>query len=364
METIKKTNTRKSNLELLRIISMFMIILHHFALYSGFSFSVENAFGNKITVDILSMFGKLGVTLFIMISGYFYDKASFKLNKFLKLLVTVWVYSMIGLIIGILTKKSNELGLVNFAKSLFPVTLRQYWFITCYILIYVFSPYAKTIIDKMERKDLKHMLIIAFVIWSVIAVIPKTKTFTSEFIILELVYFIGAYIKKYDINILNNKKRIICIIGVILCMIIIMVMLELLSNYIYILKNNDGYIRRFNGLSSPFIIVLAILIFNIFKNINIKCSKIINLLASTTLGIYLIHENVFLRKIIWQKLFIIIPKTNVLSLCLAGLLEIVVVFTVCACIDIIIQNTIIKLMNKLIIYIHKNSRTGKGENLT
>lgn len=360
MDAIKKTNTRKTNLELLRVISMFMIILHHFTRYSGFSFSVENAFGNRIIVDILSMFGKLGVTLFIMISGYFYDKASFKLNKFLKLLITVWIYSMIGLTIGILTK-SNQLGLINFAKSLFPVTLGQYWFITCYILIYLFSPYVKTIIDKMERKDLKHMLIIAFIIWSVIAVVPKAKTFTNEFIILELIYFIGAYIRKYDVNILNNKKRILCITGIILCMVIIMVILEILSNYIYILKNNDGYIRRFNDLSSPFIIVLTILIFNIFKNINIRCSNVINLLASTTLGIYLIHENIFLRKVIWQKLFVVIPKTNVLSLCLAGLLETVVVFAICACIDIIIQNTIIKLMNKLIIYIHKNSRLGKGE---
>lgn len=116
---------------------------------------------------------------------------------------------------------------------------------------------------------------------------------------------------------------------------------------LYILKNNDGYIRRFNDLSSPFIIVLTILIFNIFKNINIKYSKTTNLLASTTLGIYLIHENVFLRKIIWQKLFMIMPKTNVLSLCLAGLMETVAVFAVCACIDIIMQNTIIKLLDKL-----------------
>ena len=232
MEATNKPNTRKTNLELLRIIAMLMIILHHFALYSGFSFSVENAFGNKITVDILSMFGKLGVTLFIMISGYFYDKASFKLNKFLKLLITVWIYSIIGLTIGIITN-SNEVSFINIIKAALPVTLGRYWFITCYILIYIFSPYVKTVIDKMERKDLKHMLIIAFIIWSVIAIVPSSKTFMNEFIILEFVYFVGAYIRKYDINILNNKKRIVCIIGIILCMVIIMVMLEVLSNYIY-----------------------------------------------------------------------------------------------------------------------------------
>lgn len=61
---------RNSNFEILRIISMIMIIAHHYAVHGFVSNDLEYSF-NRYIVGILSLGGKLGNTIFILISGYF-----------------------------------------------------------------------------------------------------------------------------------------------------------------------------------------------------------------------------------------------------------------------------------------------------
>ena len=59
---------RSSNFELLRIISIFMIICFHCSFHGQFQTSGEN----KIIINFFNQLGELGVNCFILISGYFY----------------------------------------------------------------------------------------------------------------------------------------------------------------------------------------------------------------------------------------------------------------------------------------------------
>lgn len=51
-------NNRKSNLELLRIFSIFLILLHHFY-YNNFNFDYPNLTLNQFIVQLLSCGGKI-----------------------------------------------------------------------------------------------------------------------------------------------------------------------------------------------------------------------------------------------------------------------------------------------------------------
>ena len=64
-------DSRYSNIELLRIVSMFMIISQHFGMYSGFDFSESDSFLNYAWVRFLQFGGKIGVNIFVLIAGYF-----------------------------------------------------------------------------------------------------------------------------------------------------------------------------------------------------------------------------------------------------------------------------------------------------
>ena len=169
------SNSRSSNFEILRIIAIIMIIMHHYAIYSGFVWDYQLTI-NRVLVNIFQMFGKLGVCLFIIISGYFYDKSKFKIKKFVALILQVFIYSIIGLTIGLITNSEN-LSVINIIKSIFPSTFGLYWFASCYFLIYIFSPFIKKIIENLSKKEFKILLTLMIGIYGILAFIPKRKHF-------------------------------------------------------------------------------------------------------------------------------------------------------------------------------------------
>lgn len=101
IQNIKKINSklRNSSFELLRIISMLLIVAHHFAVHG--KFYLTSSFSKNIFfLQSLSMFGKLGVNLFVLISGYFSCMhPHIKFSKIIKLELEVIFYSsLIGII--------------------------------------------------------------------------------------------------------------------------------------------------------------------------------------------------------------------------------------------------------------------------
>lgn len=334
---------RNSNLEILRIIAIVMIIMHHYAIYSGFLWENQITI-NRIIINFFQMFGKLGACLFIMISGYFYDRSEFKIKKFVTLILQVFIYSIIGLIIGIITN-SQKLNTINILKSILPTTLGLYWFASCYILIYIFTPIFRRIIENISKKHFKIILTEMIIIWCALANIPKTMTFVNDFIWFIVIYFIGAYVKKYNCNFMkDNRNRIKYVILVVIVMNVIMIGLELL----FVKKPIFPKIYYFNSINSPLVLILAILIFSIFKNLNVKNNNIVNKVALASFGIYLIHENIFFRNIIWEQIVQGSKYVNSPFLILNAIGGVIGVFLIAMVIDFIVEKLIISSLVKII----------------
>ena len=68
---MEKEKVRKSNFELLRIIAMIMIVFHHFAIFSESKFDINLITLNRLWNQFIRMGGKIGVNIFVLISGYF-----------------------------------------------------------------------------------------------------------------------------------------------------------------------------------------------------------------------------------------------------------------------------------------------------
>ena len=75
---------RNSSFELLRIISMVLIVSFHYVYHAGFDFLAP--FSPRLYfIQCIDMGGNLGVNLFVLISGYFLCKSTFKWQKIIKL---------------------------------------------------------------------------------------------------------------------------------------------------------------------------------------------------------------------------------------------------------------------------------------
>ena len=246
-----------------------------------------------------------------MVTGYFQSKSKFKQKKVWSLLVSSLFYRVIITIILVF------LGIISISKlrllkEFFPIDLTDYWFIKTYIALYLVSPFLNKLIEILKKEDYRKLLAILFVILSVIPYITGNEGFDNTgatFIHFIFLYFIGGYLRKYPISQNTIFKRYskqfhqLIFVGVFVgCVLLNYV----IYNCATFLMGTNTIVDEIAGdlicmtiqNSNPIVLVQTVSFFLFFQTLDIH-SKMINNLAKLTLGIYLIHDNTFLRHLIY-----------------------------------------------------------------
>lgn len=332
---------RKSNIEWLRIFCMTLIVAYHYAIYSKFTF--DNGITiNKMIIQFLSIGGEIGVNCFILISGYFLVDSQFKTKKVVKIILETVTYSIIFLIMFNVANAEN-ITLTEYKKSIMPVTFSLYWFITAYIILYIFSPYINKLLNTLEKVDTIKLILMLVVIESIIPTIFNVNRHFSHILWFITLYIMGAYLKRNPIKV-DNRKVIATSIILYLSIFISILIFDLISLKIEIFKGHELYFLKRNSILT---LITSVTIFLSFVNLKVKENKIINKIASTMLGVYIIHENVFVRKILWCKVF----KSNLYVssnfLIVNAIFSITFTMIICVLIDLIRRKTIEKVEIKL-----------------
>lgn len=343
---------REANMELLRIVAMLMVITLH-CVGRGLLLSnsvISNV--NLLLIQFLDSFSLTANSLFILLTGYYYIGKKFNLRKILSLWgKTLFYCILIFTIYSILNLKTN------FLNSFFPVFSGAYWFITSYIALYFIMPFLNIAINKFSQKQCKFLIIFLVILMGVIRIIfNPADLFNSTFMHMIVIYIIGAYIKKY-VKIEPNKQYFIKYVLVAIIFTVAITILNVLVHIIpktldvwIIIANILSYFRNFINI---ILVYMAILLFMKFKTINIKSnklSKLILYISPSVFSIYIIHDNVHLRDMIWQK-FSFINLANSWLMIPYIILAILIVFTVCLAIDLIRRGIYtglkkIKIINK------------------
>lgn len=334
---------RRSNIELLRIICILMIISFHSVYKAGFQFG--NFSLNEFLVKIFWMFGELGVNIFILITGYFLIHGRFKLKKLMLLICQVLFYHLMTIVlasgIGIYELPTN---LRTFILEFFPITRNYYWFITVYVLIYILSPYLNQFAKTLSKREYLKFLIIVFLLWSVIPTVfglfyntTESLLYYNRFIWLVIVYFIGAYIRLYSLHLFKNWGLVTGIIFLLIAGSILFI--EKFEEYFWLIGTSET--AYFWTPNSVLMIFLSVSVFQFFLHMEIPYNRLINKLASTTLGIYILHDGVF-AYYLWHVVFKNAQYQESKFLILHILLATVMIFAAGACIDLLRQNLIEK----------------------
>lgn len=295
--------TRDSNIELLRIISMLMIIIHHLVYHTKiFTMPGENKF---ISLVMLSG-GKIAVIIYILIMGYYSKKSKFNIAKPINIILKVAIYSVLFMIIF---KSGNILDIKEY---------KQYWFINTWLVLVMLEPLIK-ICEREIPDKIKKIIFIYMTILFIMSVTRKND-------IQAFVYFYlcGRHILPKFVKMFNNQLLNVCAISA-LYLFIIAFKLEMAQNTFILL-------------------IPAMFIFALFANINIK-SNLINKIAKYTIGVYLIHDNSKVREGIIKRLNMSSIYNNKYFL-ISTLSISAIIFIVCIVIDylvsLIIEKTVFK----------------------
>ncbi len=348
---------RNANLELLRIISMILIVMSHSDDWMGLMGTYQLTICvNKFITDWLHLGGQIGVGCFLLISGYFMVDQQFRPKRLFRLLGEVWFYSICfgGVFLGVRIGTgefsfSSDLGEVM--KAVFPVLLSHYWFVTAYVILMILSPFFNKLISVMDKSMYQRLLAILITIFFILdGGFPGVLSYMAEgrLIPVFIMYFVAGYIKKFvDNNKNNSKKHLkIAILGYLLLyatFIWIGVIGEALNSVKII-----SYCYFFRPLNSPIVLVINVELFLAFLRMKSIKGKWINAIAGNTFGVYLIHTNSVILGVVLPALFPVYKETNSLRLFFYSIGSVTTVYIVCILIDMIRQKTVEKVWLKLL----------------
>lgn len=266
-ETLMKE--RLSNIELLRILLMYMVVILHFVGHNALSANNEFHFADKnwISANLLESFSCCAVDCFVLISGYFTIK--FRLSKLVVFLLPIAFYE---LCLSVIFYKYY--GVISYTPF-------NYWFVKPYFLLMLVSPILNEGLRHMDKERIIYFCLICMLLCYCNT--PLSEGAGKTFQIFILLYALGYSISHCRISIGGGK-----IWGVIFSIVSLLIFLQ--TCVLDFLGHYRGVQSMSYNYNNILVIVAAIALFKFFTTLNIR-SRFINWVSSSAFFVYIISEN-------------------------------------------------------------------------
>ena len=271
---------RESNMELLRIFCMFGIVCLHTC--GPF---LRDASG--ISLIYFSLFNSIfntGVTLFVLISGYFGIRSSGR--KVFSLWLQVFLYSLLGAFVMYWGGDSSALDANHIKSVILPVSSNKYWFVTAYVVLMIFSPWLNELASFLHKKSLFRLVLILLIVFSVIPTFLRTSlpccSKGKDIPQILMVYMIGRYIAMYC----NYNFSKIKLLSVAFCALLF-VFCSGIALSVYMYPEGGCYFPASDD-SSLFLVSASICLFLIFRKFEFY-SQPVNFVSAHILAVYLME---------------------------------------------------------------------------
>lgn len=312
---------RNSSIEVLRIVFMFLILsIHIYGHGSGLNYDWIYSLGaDWSTAWNLSLYslGKIGVTGFIFISGYFGIKTSKR--SLIMILSFPFFYALL------LNLYFGHYGVYDFINLVF--AFNGWWFVSCYVFLMLLAPFVEEGIKKVSERQLLLSVAGMFIYTYVMRFLFKDN---SHDIILLLTVYLGArYLRLYPSSPIASTMRM----GGVTSLLLILFVPVLIEQIGWKPEKINAYFLQNNN----------ILLFIYSYWLIYQCEQhafynsVVNRLATGSLAIYLVTDYPDVRTILDPWLLPFLLKGN-------GLLIIMAICIIILCVDQIrafIQNIIV-----------------------
>lgn len=323
-----ETKTRDSNFELLRIFAMFFIIIHHFAQH-GISFPSESAsqfsFNFFVKEILWGAPGAIGNYLFIFTSGYFISEKSASKEKIFRLWFQIFSTSAIIGCVFYFTKiptigftntalteyykhgfavAARQVSLKDIVFSFMPCYFGNNWFANTYLVFLLLVPILDKAVRQMNESEHKKAIFVLVALGTIVPLGLRERFFYPSAVFVFIIgFFIAKYIRLYDPKIFKNTKRnAACATGIFIFIAVYKIFARKIFAIIPFPNSNDveHLVRIFDKNESLPVMLCGLFLFMTFKNLKVPHNHFINSIASTTFGVYLIHENPLVKHYLYH----------------------------------------------------------------
>ncbi len=307
---------------------MIMIVCLHYLGHGGVLKKASLHDGNFYVAWFAELLCIVGVNCFILCTGYLMAENRFKFSKIVNLWLQMVCIGAVCVLAAALTK-TGDITLGTVVSTVFPINYDKYWYMSAYIAFYLLSPLLIWIANTLTLNQLKKLVIVLVIVFS-LSPFQWTRIGGGYHVVWFCVlFFAAAYIRKADLF----KKSAKTYFGYYLLFTVVLLVIKVLMTVlpktaITQLCNID--VRNYN-----FILTLAssLMLFAAFKNMRIGSQgigRLITLLSSLTLGVYLIHDNPIIRELLWGKVVHPLSMFDKPYFVLHLIASILAVFFICA----------------------------------
>ncbi len=285
----KRPSARQSNMELLRCVAMFLVLVVHsdFAALKSpthaeqLSAPLETAW--RISVEAIAL---VCVNLFVLISGYFGIK--FKWKSIANLLFQVFFWGVVPLLVV------TSMGLRQWDWGDFGMSVwigKYYWFPQVYIVLMVLSPILNTYIDKAKPQQFRRTVMILF---AFTAILGGTETWNIAFqrgyglALFLFLYLFGRYARINRIAEIYDKSMwsIVFFMSTAITVLVMLVVLTFVQDE-SVVKSLLSIVTSYTWAPT---IIASIALLLLFARFEFQ-SRVLNYIAASSFAVYLIQVN-------------------------------------------------------------------------
>ncbi len=292
-------NSRNYGIDVLRIVAMLFIVTGHSILHGNIISNSQIGTANYYISTFFQTVVWCGVDVFALISGFvgFQHQKRHRVSGFLRLWLQVLFYSA-GISLLFYFLYPGSISGKELLKSFAPLTTKAYWYFTAYFFVILFAPLLNNIVLKYSKKYLIYYAIMGGAVLYLSHLLPVVL----GPILLIYMYFIGAFLSKYQGEIkLNNAVYIALIACLIFFTWVWRIYLEPVKPFLGILwLRND----------SPTIIIVSLCLLMLFSRFKPSNIFLISAITPSIFSVYLLNDHYLIRKYFISEHFSFLFKSD------------------------------------------------------
>ena len=353
-------NHRNYGIDLLRMLSMYMVCMLHTLGRGGIITSTSSDPVKNHIAWLFEIAAYCSINCFAMISGYVGVKSRFKYRNILRLWLQALFYT-VSITLIFLVIRPSSVSKKDIILAFFPISSKTYWYLSAYTLMFFLIPQMNFILENQGKNIIKTFIWTFFILFSLCSLPILIRGIASPVqsgysaIWLAYLYIIGGFIRIYGITELfifspiNHKNKTLShyintLFGSQLGRFSVYMVCTLFTYFIYtcgphitkVILGRKISFFSFVDYTSPTTLMAAIALLELFSHLSLdSCSTIIRLASPLAFSVYLIHCQRLFYRLVFEGAFVKVAEFPTFVLPFAIIIIPLIIYISCSLIDFV-----------------------------